>query len=316
VSAVGALVFLGILAAQTGSPFMPAYQRYIAYAIENGCRFSYLPSVEDARHVQIAGMDFGNPLMTLAMLGTAAFRMNYALFGWPFSLLFVPFGLAVPRASLFAWSLLSFAAVHLFVVDVGVDLFGPVHFAETAVPLLVLTVAGLARLAERFRALAADGGVPLSGQLALALILVSATGYLPIHLGTLAGIGAHIARPIRDVDAATFDAGPVVVFAPLPFAPPIAPGAPFHFVFYPPVNDPGLQNRILWVNHFTVADDRRFMQFHPGRRGFVLAWRKSGECVVIPLDDLKPGDVPDSRMSRSGGGPDWAAIDKDARRAP
>jgi hypothetical protein len=313
VSALGAFVFLWINYAQTGSPFMPAYQRYVAYSIENGCRFSYLPSVEYARELQVVGMHFANPLVPLAMLGTAAFRMNFALFGWPFCLLFVPFGVAARRAPLFAWSLLSFVAVHFFISDVGVDLFGPVHYTETAVPLLVLTVVGLAHLAERFRGSPVGGGVPFPCHLALALILVSFVGYIPIRLSMLAEIGTHVARPFRDVEAATVDAGPVVVFSSLPFAPLISAESPPHFVFYPPVNDPDLKNRVLWVNHISVADDRRFMQFHPERKGFVFVWRRSGDSALLPLDRLKPGDVPKGRFGGNNEGPDWATIEKEVR---
>lgn len=319
VSLAGALVFMGINAAQTGSPFLPAYQRYVTYAIENGCRFSYLPSVELARKMQLTNMDFRDPWQALAMLGTAVFRMNTALFGWPFSLCFVPFGLAVRRASLLSWSLLTFVAVHFFISDVGVDVFGPVHYSETIVPLIVLTVAGMSRLALRMRLPAAGAGhaaasrtVPFVCLLAMALCIVSLAGYILIRLKTLHAMAAHISRPLQAV--ASLNAGPVVVFTAWPYAPWTAAGAPQHFVLHPPVNDPDLQNPALWLNHISVADDRRCMQFHPGRKGFVLSWLASGNFALIPLDELKPGDVPDGRVGGSGEGPDWNAIEKQPRR--
>lgn len=316
VSVLGATIFLGINYIQTGSAFVPAYQRYVTYSIENGCRFSYLSSVEAARQCQVVNMDFGNLLKSVAMQGVAVFRMNYALFGWPCSLIFVLFGLAVRRASLFSWSLLTFAGVHFFLSDVGVDPFGPVHFTETAIPLIVLTVAGLARLA-RFRLLAADHEPPVLAApwpwlLALALCIVSLVGYIPIHLETLYSTTSHISRPFRAVKA--LDAGPAVIFTVRPFAPCMKPETPRHFVFFPPVNGPDFDDQKLWVNHISVADDRRFMQLHPGRTGFVLFWLRSGDLALIPLADLSAGDVPNGQVGGSGEGPDWAAIKKEVTR--
>jgi hypothetical protein len=227
-------------------------------------------------------------------------------------LVFVLFGLTVRRASLFSWSLLTFVGVHFFITDVGVDLFGPVHFTEAAVPLIVLTVAGLARLA-RFRLLvvgreSAVLAAPWPWLLALALCIVSLVGYIPIRLETLYSITSHISRPFRAVEA--LDAGPAVIFMARPFAPSIKPETPRHFVYYPPVNGPDCDDQKLWVNHISVADDRRFMQFHPGRTGFVLFWLNSGDLALIPLADLSKGDVPDGQVGGSGEGPDWAAIEK------
>ena len=309
VSLIGASIFLAVNAAQTGSPFLAAYQRYIAYSIENGCRFSLFPTVEAAERMRVINMEFTGLFKPLSMLGTALFRMNIDLWGWPCSLLFAAMALGAPGSGLFVLSLLSFVATHFFISDVGVDLYGPIHYTETALPLLVLTVIGLRRATDGCRHGMISGTAMQPARFpalaALALTLVALMGYIPIRLGTLANVTAHIARPFRTVEAARLSNA--IVFAPLPFAP-WTEGRLRHFVFNRPVNDPDLKNNVWWVNHISIDDDRRFMSLHPDRTGYVLFWDKSHALQLVPLDGLSSDAVAPPPMGGTGEPPDWDAI--------
>jgi hypothetical protein len=106
-------------------------------------------------------------------------------------------------------------------------------------------------------------------------------------------IAAHLNTALRAPEAAGLHQA--VIFAPTPFAPPCA-RTPNHFVFFHPVNDPDLRNDVLWVNHIDIDDDRRFVETLPERTGYVMRWTAECKVTLLPLAELKAGDVPPARV--------------------
>jgi hypothetical protein len=290
-------LFLAANHAMNGSIWITSYGHCLAYMKENAYRFSGW----SASTVGEPPLQWDQSLLQIPLfLGGALFRLNFDLFGWPCSLLFIAF--AGLRGRGWLWlSLPTFILINLYLApfDAGIDSFGPVHYLETAWPILLLTILGLRTLSERPATTAAHGGgrprVPyqlLSPALLVALILTSFAGFVPVRFGTLARLVADIRTPYDALSRAGLHNA--VIFSAFPFTGRCnsAPARPF--VFWSPVNDPDLTNDVLWVNHISVEEDRRLMPYFAARRGYVMVQTKS--CVVrfLPLEQLQPTDVPDA----------------------
>jgi hypothetical protein len=302
------VLFLWINQIQCGHPLKTAYQRYVDYSILNECRFSLYRSVEIAKSVRFACMDFSNLLKAIAAQGVALFRMNYSLWGWPAALIFVPFGIGCKRLRIFVASVGCFLVFHLFVSDSGIDAYGPVHYTELSIPLILFTVVGIRAIYHKLSVVVSPNSgnlIYLPIALLAALILTSCFGTTPVRLMTLFQRTAQTAKPFNAVQQ--FQLKQAVIFAPYLFAP--LPGNS-GFVFYRPNNHPDLTDNILWVNHISLEDDRRFMKLHPGRTGHVMIWLPDLTLGIIPLNELQEGQIPNGRIGGSGRGPDWNAIEQ------
>jgi hypothetical protein len=53
---------------------------------------------------------------------------------------------------------------------------------------------------------------------------------------------------------------------------------------------------VLWVNHIDIDDDRRFVETLPERTGYVMRWTAECKVTLLPLAELKAGDVPPARV--------------------
>ena len=293
------VLFLALNLAVNGSAWITPYGRYLAYMKENGYRFSGSSDLVERSF----RFRFDRSLMQIPLFsGAALFRLNFDLFGWPSSLLFIAF--AGLRGHGWLWlplPLFFLLVAYLVPFDVGVDSFGPVHYLELAWPILLLTMLGLRALSQRV-ALAALHPSRfraslqfLPAALLAALILTAAGGFVPVRLDALARQTDSIMMPFDAVAAAGLHQA--VVFSPSPFAR-ACRGAPTnHFVYWWPVNDPDLSEDVLWVNHISVEANRRLMPYFPQRRGYVMTWGKDCSVRLRPLDDLRPGDVPDAPRS-------------------
>ena len=90
-----------------------------------------------------------------------------------------------------------------------------------------------------------------------------------------------------------------------------------HFVFWRHLNPPDLRSDLLWVNHITVEDDRRFMRYVPQRTGYILAWGEECTPHLVPLQSERVESVPPGHIGGTGEGPDWSqAPDPDDYRFP
>ncbi len=312
-AAVFGVLFLVVNKNQNGSFLEVSYRHVFAYMQANDYRFA---GRGPKPAYQFHNFDFTNWTKALASKGVALLRLNFALFGWPASLLFVPFARMRGLGALFGASAACFFAVHFFVDDIGIDSFGPVHFFEVSLPLLVLSVAGVQRLHRFGKEVDRRGNsagyargffsmlVPVS---VATLIGVGMVGYVPARFTALLRMTEAINRPAKTVAAAGLHHA--IVFAPKPFAPDCARDAPRHFVFWRPDNDPDLTDDVLWVNHITIEDDTRFMDYFPERTGHVLYWTPECKPVLKPIEDVDPDEVPLGAIAEVrqavNRGPDW-----------
>jgi hypothetical protein len=286
-----AALFLLANALQHGAPFTTGYARELQYAAENGFRFTNVQPEELLRSPEF---DFGAPLSAqLANVTTALFRLNFALYGWPCSLLFIGFAGFGPATRL-AWSALAgFFALHFATHNAGIDTFAPVHFYEAGLPLLVLSVAGLARSTAWLREHVDTAELRASGipsAVCAASIAVALAVYVPVRLGAIARVAENIRLPFEAIERSRLS--DAVVFASRPFAPPCRSAPTNHFVFWRPNNDPDLRSDVLWANHIDVQRDRELMRHFPGRSGWVMLWTRACEVHLLPLDELEPGSIP------------------------
>ena len=283
-------IFFGINQIQNGNPLVASYTRGTEYAAENGHRFITNVMPENDQVKEFGTLD---PSQILARGGVGLLRLNFALFGWPSSLaLLLVVGFAGWRRWIWA-SLIAFAALHALARDAGIDTFGPVHYTEAALPVILLTAAGFSRLhgwiasADAPHETLRRAAVP---SLAASLVVVAAVAYTPVRWGAIARIASALRVPYEQVaDAGLAEA---VVFTSRPFASrcailPTRPQRVFH-----PLNDPDLRNSVLWANHLTVEEDRRLMEHFPGRSGYIQLWDLGCQLHLIPLDTADPAIIP------------------------
>jgi hypothetical protein len=305
-----AALFLAVNKIQNDAYFTVAYQRFAAYMVENGFRFAGWEQMYGVTGVTLGpgqqattplanlGVAFDQPpLALLTNVGIALFRLNFDLFGWPSSLLFLCLAGWRRRAWLFWLCGGAFFLTHLFFFDSGIDSFGPVHYFETAWPILVLTVLGVRHARATARG---TPGAHLPGALVVALVVTAWCGYAPVRFRALAAIAAAINQPRDAVARAGLQNA--VVFAPRPFVPLCASWPNEAFVVFRPNNDPDLQNSVLWVNHIDVESDRRLMALFPARTGYVMQWTRDCTVRLRPLAELRPGEVPDGFIGGTGKG--------------
>jgi len=283
-----ALAFLAVNAAQNGNITYVSYKRAGDYARENGFHFAAWTSLPDG---WTPSFGFGPLDLALARTGIALTRVNFALFGWPCAFVFLPFAGWKSQRSWILWMMvIGFAVVHCYVRSPGIDTFGPVHFAEMALPIIMLTALGIDRLTNALRSMSSS---PVAARLPLALYfgLVTAAmfGYMPPRAYAMYEVADVIRRPAaasREIKA------PAIVFVRRPFIP---PGCTFtrHFRFAHDVNDPDFQNRVLWVNHISIEHDRKFLQGYPDRQGLVMLWSRDCQPVFVPLTIAEAQGLPD-----------------------
>ncbi len=291
-----AVLFLTIIHLQTGSAFTTPYEVSYQYRIE------HLGGAVEGR--EVPNMEFTRPGNALALTTMALVRFNYAAWGWLSALLFVPLACAAPRRRWLTvlWATLAgFLLVHFPMTDSGVDSFGPVHYFELLLPVLLLTVVGL-RVAVRWasrRAGPATRWLPvrteiLPAALVAALVYASLVMYVPVRWANLGWLADRHNEPRRAVERAGVDRA--VVFGDSLFIK--CARHPNGFVGWPPLNSPELDDPVLWANHLTLERDRAFMRYHfPERRGYLLSWDEHCRASLVPLDQLEPDQVRPGQMA-------------------
>jgi hypothetical protein len=293
-------VFLAVNTLQNGSPTYVSYQRAVDYARENGFRFSAWESFPKDRKV---GFGFGALDVAAARTGVTWTRFNFGLFGWPLAFVFLPFAGWRSRKSWIAWSMLiGFAVVHAYLRDGGIDTIGPVHYLEPSLPMIVLTAFAVSALTSWFRDARAAvlvgpsvARAPLA--VCLGLITASVLGYVPIRAAAMHDVGLMTGLPIRAAEV-SFDS-PTVIFAPRPLIPRNC-GRTKNYIYWRPNNDPDLDNRIIWVNHITVAHDKKLMELFPDRQGFAMGWSSKCRPVFMPIGEIEDEDFPRNLIMGTG----------------
>lgn len=257
------VLFGGYNYALTGDPFQTGYQRSVALN----------------EHVLLAGqLDAPWPLPTIFEIGHTILRVNFWEFGWPVSLLFVPF---FRRSGPGVLLLLSSGAVPLAYALIGmtnVYALGPTHYAEIAVFVALLSASGLEALVEWARSW--SGGerwsrfvmaVPLASVLCMLLV------FLPIHAASLRDMSEITRAPYELVESQGLERAVVFVHS-LP-ALMVPPGA---WVYFHRSPRPDLLDPVLFVRHLGRERDAQLMQFFPGRRAYMMGMR-DGKLTVSPV---------------------------------
>jgi len=304
---VFALVFLSIQAATNGSPWKTGYARSQEYLIENDFRFS--PFTQDfVVGEPVPGLSVESLGQAIGKTAGGLYRLNFDLLGWPVGLLLIGLAIGDRRIAPVWWMGAGGLLVLFFQHDAGIDTFGPVHFAEMALPAILVIAAFAARWTEHaaWSFTGSEDGRPTIDRrwrFAFAALLGSSVllawiGFVPVRWRYLERAARNIALPVHQ--AAEQRLHQAVVFVPYPYAPPclLEPGR--HFVFQHPMPDPKLTNDILWVNHVSLQQDREFMSLFPDRAGYGLRWAKPCTPVITPLDELSLKTFP-TRPIRSPG---------------
>ena len=292
---VFAFLFLGLQDVLHGSPWTTSYAHVRSYRLANDLRFT---TWKRSDMIGTPGLDFHSPARDFAITSGGLVRLGTDLFGWPIGLLALGLAAGARRSGL-AWAMAAGGLVEIFFQkDPGVDSFGPVHYAELVLPVVLLTVAAGIQVSswlERGSGPGAATGprrwiVPSS---LFALVLSAWLGFVPFRWATLAAISGNIDAPI--VEAERDAQRPAVIFASYRFV--ACPPMPAqHFRFMRPVNDPDLQNPILWVNHVTLESDRRLMTYFPNRHGYAQVWTPDCQPHLLPLELATDGNLPPANM--------------------
>jgi dolichyl-phosphate-mannose-protein mannosyltransferase len=260
---VGVGMLFGYNYALTGSPLETPYQRFR----------------ELTGHVYLAGkLPAPWPLPTIYEIGHTILRLNFWEFGWPLSLLFVPF---FRRTSLSIRLLLSACAVPAAYALIGmtnVYALGPTHYSEVAILVCILSASGIEELVARARAYPSGErwahfvmAVPVAGATCMLLV------FMPIHGASLRQMSELTRAPYDLVEENGLDRAIVLVES-LP-ALRVPPGAWVYFHRNP---RPDLSDRTLFVQYLGPTSEDRLGRFFPDRRLYVMGMQ-DGRLVVTAV---------------------------------
>ncbi|MGB5809420.1 MAG: hypothetical protein WBG86_02745 [Polyangiales bacterium] len=298
-------VFLWVNAELTGSAFKTAYQRAFEYAADNNFRFTHVGEHRAGARVL---SNSGGVAAMLATVTNGLVRLNLSLFGWPASLILLPVAVGLRKTSVWWASIGSYIVLHFWLHDPGIDSFGPTHWFEISLPILVLTTFACQR-ATRWAGAVSTDALRFPAYLVGAFMVASVFLFSPYRLKAVSDIGEMSTRPLAAVaEAGLRDA---IVFADRPWAMRcVRLGvAPNHYVYWWPLNDPDFENSVLWANHLSLEADRALLKTFPGRTGYVTAWNAS-KCAMalIPLERAPTDRIPNGIM-RSKNGSAWRYTD-------
>jgi hypothetical protein len=251
---VGAAVFLGINQAISGSPFRTAY--HVAW--ERGAPWIFPVG----------------PLHSLREISQNLVQLNFWLLGWPLSLAFVPFFRRDGRT----WALAAMPIAELVGYAIPaiptVAAVGPVYYAESIVPLAVLSASGIEQAAAWARE-------RLDRRWARALVLwpaiaalAAAVIFVPAHVRSLRLMSTIARLPYAVADAHLLD-NAVIFVRSLP-ALAIPPGA---WVYFHRNNSPDLTDPVLWVRDLGPERNRVLIRWLRTRQAFLMEMR--GRDLVL-----------------------------------
>lgn len=269
-----AIGFLAVNQVQTGDALKPAYVRTAEYVKSIDYKHSTWEH-DPSQATRLPG--FVLPGRDMPGLATTAglLRLNFALFGWSSSFLLAFF--ARGRRSWVYWgSAALFVLWSLVFVDAGVDTFGPVHFFELALPLLVLTGLGL-ESPSRWRSL-----LPSGHALVVGFVLVALTTYTPVRIATAHRIAQAILFPQRMVES--ISSKPALVFVHPPFtAYKCLTWPSLGWVFARPSPSPERNEPIVWLNDIGPEENLRVAAMFPQREAFLSFWGRDCRMHLVRL---------------------------------
>jgi hypothetical protein len=220
-------------------------------------------------------------------VGGALIRQNFWLFGWPVSLVFLPFA-ERSRRMLLLWALVAAEyAYRVIVPKTVVAATGPVYVHEIVPLLALISASGMSAVARRIEACGVKAARHHVAACVLAGIAVCALMFVPIHVRELHRSCATWRTVYRMLDRA--GAENVLVFADAM----VQIDKAESWAYYPPNPSPALDDGILFVR-MPVGPDalpsavgfwrRRF----PDRSAWVFGFEQ-GQPVLRQLRVPAPG---------------------------
>jgi hypothetical protein len=255
----GATAFLAVNQALTGSIFRTGYQAYMA----QGHKWMFPVG----------------PFYTIREISQSLAQLNFWLFGWPISLAFVPFFRRDGRSwTLFSIPIIAFVWYGLVAVP-SVAAVGPVYYAETIVPLVILTASGLEQVVTLARARLGESrlahtviAAPVAG------VIASILAFVPFEAASLRLMADVTQAPYDLVESRGLQNALVFVHS-LPSTS-VAPGS---WAYYHRNNSPDLSDRVLFVRDLGPEKDRELMRYLPERTPYRMQM-KDGQLVLLPLE--------------------------------
>lgn len=249
VGAAGIALLLLANLAQTGHPLRTPYAAYLAQGIPwifpVGPGYSLRQAAESVGHLQ------------------------FWLFGWPVSLLFLPFFVRTRLALVAAGMVAAAAALFAAVAVPTVAPVGPVYFGESIGVLAMLSASGIER------AVAWTGArlerPTLAAALAVAAPCLTVLGLVTFLPPQLAGLqaSARLVRAPYDLVEERALTRAVVFVEKLPGTA-FAPGT---WAYYHRSPDPDLADPVIFVKDLGPAGDAAFVAWLGDRRGYRLGVR-------------------------------------------
>jgi hypothetical protein len=263
-ASVGALLAVNRL--QAGSALTSGYQT--AYGLEAG----------GAGLVRLlTPLDLPNGAMSIA---ASLMRLDAWLFGWPLSLLFVPFARRRGAHAL-PWLMLAAAlAYRLVSPKAGVGTTGPQYFLEVAPLLCLLTADGLARLVER----AGIWRHGLAAAVVLAGTCVSLTMFVPPRLAEL-GRAGRAQRAVWDLIQLQVRSRALVFHEGV-----VPPWTGLSWAYFPRCNGPRLDDDVLFVRLARAEGLDANLEFwrrrFPERSAWYFGWDRAAGPYLVELESL------------------------------
>jgi hypothetical protein len=272
--AVGGVAIFGLIGAGALGALL-AYQ----YTLSGSPLVSGYQTFARSYNVNLIGhtLDAMPPLPSIHELMFTLARVNFWLFGWPASLLLVFFCHRSPASRRLLASAVYVLLIYGTISAGTIHPVGPVHYAEIAVPLVILSASGLERLVEWARGAVADGRAARAVvTLPLVATLVALVTFVPVH--------GHSLRASADLTRAPYELlaergiERALVFV---HSLPALQVAPYSWAYYRRNNSPDLTDPILFVNYLGPDRNREFMQLFPDRPALTIGMR-DGKLVILP----------------------------------
>jgi hypothetical protein len=254
----GAIAFLGVNHALNGSAFQTGYHAYWAQG-----------------HKWIFPV---GAFYTIREISQGLMQLNFWLLGWPLSLVFVPFF----RRSGRAWALAAVPVIALvwygLVAVPSVAAVGPVYYAETIVPLVILTASGLEQGVAFARSRLGESRLAHAVIIApVAGVVASILAFVPFEAASLRLMANVTQAPYDLVESRGLQNALVFVHS-LPSTS-VAPGS---WAYYHRNNSPDLSDRVLFVRDLGPEKDKELIRYLPDRTPYLMQMQ-GRDLVLAPL---------------------------------
>jgi hypothetical protein len=223
----------------------------------------------------------GLALRAMSVFATL-FRLDVWLFGWPLSLLFLPFARRTGASSLLWVMVGAELAYRVITPKAGIGGTGPIYFFEVVPLLSVLTADGAVRARGRLAPARLSAAVPAT---LLAGALVAVSLFVPDRLRDLSRMG-QAQRAAPDLierhgisEALVFHEGVV------------PPWTQANWAYFPRCNSPALDDDVLYVRFQREGGDLEanldfWRRRHPDRSALYFGWPPGGEPFLMDLGDF------------------------------